>query len=259
MLRVSSSYGFFVAVAFAHLSLSASFVYVNTFLVNKPISKSSFTRTPSLHLAGRKPTKRRRRKKTPSPELPIAESNEVPKSEILDDVLPDFDIIGEDGTLESSTLESSEVVDLGDAKLEMNDPKLMEAMRGTPSPGLLNLKSVLAKRDRSVEDNFEFDPVETPLPRLAQISEPRIGKKRARTEVRRANAAAAAEVEAEEEEDFFSRLPSFLVGFVSGRENTRLKILENATWFGIFSLIAWEFYINSPLFGRTEAPIPVVY
>ena len=37
------------------------------------------------------------------------------------------------------------------------------------------------------------------------------------------------------------------------------KLLEAGTWLGIFLLVAWEFYINSPLFDRAAPMAPVVY
>ena len=38
-----------------------------------------------------------------------------------------------------------------------------------------------------------------------------------------------------------------------------LKIVEAGAWLGIFLLVAWEIYINSPFFERAAPLIPVVY
>lgn len=33
-----------------------------------------------------------------------------------------------------------------------------------------------------------------------------------------------------------------------------VKTLKSSTWFGVIALVAWEIYINSPLFPRTPPP-----
>jgi len=38
-----------------------------------------------------------------------------------------------------------------------------------------------------------------------------------------------------------------------------VKVIENATWFGIACLVLWEVYINSPFFERAAPMAPVVY
>jgi hypothetical protein len=45
----------------------------------------------------------------------------------------------------------------------------------------------------------------------------------------------------------------------SDRESSELKLVENATWLGIFLLVAWEIYINSPFFERAAPLAPIVY
>jgi hypothetical protein len=104
-----------------------------------------------------------------------------------------------------------------------------------------------------------------------------VGTKKARQAVRKA--AAIASKEEEEEESILSKLPfvidekgevnavkvccrtirkcrfnrSFPANFMS------LQVLEAGAWLGIFSLVAWEFYINSPLFDRAGPMAPVIY
>jgi hypothetical protein len=38
-----------------------------------------------------------------------------------------------------------------------------------------------------------------------------------------------------------------------------VKVLEAGAWTGIYLLVAWEIYINSPFFDRAGPMAPVVY
>jgi hypothetical protein len=80
-----------------------------------------------------------------------------------------------------------------------------------------------------------------------------LAKKRARKEARIAVAAAA-----KEENSIFSVLQNLPFITENGKISP-LKLLENGTWTGIFLLVAWEIYINTPLFDRAAPMTPVVY
>lgn len=126
--------------------------------------------------------------------------------------------------------------------------------------------------DRALESKFEFDEKEDPsIPDfvdLAQASSTTpsssygsdipgggTGKKKQRQAERVANAIAAKEAE-KPVESFLESVPQFLneKGDVSA-----IKILEQGAWLGIWSLVIWEFYINSPLFDRAAPLAPIIY
>ena len=174
--------------------------------------------------------------------------------------------------------------DPSDASVDMSNPKVMEAMKGS-MPGVgsgASMEDLL--RNRDLEKAFEFDGtvVKEDLPSLGQLSgkkgrggssssgaessapssspvsfvvEQKVGSKHSRAEARRA-AAIEAERAAEEEKSFLEKIPKILdeKGKVSP-----IKILEQGTWIGIGILVLWEVYINSPLFSRTAPMTPVVF
>lgn len=37
------------------------------------------------------------------------------------------------------------------------------------------------------------------------------------------------------------------------------QLLEQGAWLGIYSLVGWEVYINTPLFDRAGPMAPIVY
>lgn len=87
-------------------------------------------------------------------------------------------------------------------------------------------------------------------------ADPNIGKKAARRVARRA-AAIEAEPEAPEE-SFLDKLPFFNKD-EEKEEKSPLKLLEEGTWACIYILVAWEIFINSPLFDRQGPMAPVVF
>ena len=183
-------------------------------------------------------------------------------------------------------MEASEVAmtsDPSDASVDMSNPKVMEAMKGS-MPGVSSAGSTEdLLRNRALEKSFKFDDtnVKEDLPSLGQLSgkkgrggvdgstssntepsssgsfvvEQKVGSKRARAEARRA-AAIEAERAAEEEKSFLQKVPQFLD---EKGEVSAIKILESGTWVGIGILVLWEVYINSPLFERAAPMAPVVY
>lgn len=180
--------------------------------------------------------------------------------------LPDFDLNDDDDTggnrvarpvSASQTKPSSTYKDpLGDISANM--------MGSTDRPGAKSVKELL--NDRSLEKRFEFsqdsadDDASLPdlLAPLKGNSRPVATdgqSKRERQAVRRLEAQAAAQKE-EEKQSLLSKLP--LIRNDQG-EISPLKILENATWVCIWSLVAWEVYLNSPFFDRAAPMAPIVY
>ena len=143
-----------------------------------------------------------------------------------DDELPDFDLGEKEQlpevlasrakTTQEDDFESmkNDVVAMGeldmDSALTGNDPLVMEAMKGrSQSKSFSSPKDLLRARDRNLEATFEFDDVANPLPRPGQIKSvvsesneiatSSMGKKRARSEARKAAAIEAAGQEEEGE------------------------------------------------------------
>lgn len=199
--------------------------------------------------------KKRRRRKDSSP--------------AIEDDLPEFDLTESTGNDSGApkTTKSDSSPGMGSFSMDTNDATLAEAMRGSGRGSTMSgdvvtaSKELLQSRDRSLEGTFEFDDVKAPLPKLGRQSSGSaeiggVGKKKAKSDARRAAAIAAAE-EAEKENSVF-------LGFLGGGDGIQddlkpIKLIENATWIGIFVLVAWELYINSPLFDRAQPLIPVVY
>ena len=257
--------------------------------------------TTSLYMAADGKKKRRRKRKDGS--APSVGSGPSPSVPIVSDDgdLPGFDL-GDDEQVEefkteqptetpakaaTTAMEAPEVgvpSDPSDASVDMSNPKVMEAMKGS-MPGVGSVASTEdLLRNRDLEKAFKFDDtaVKEDLPSLGQLSgkkgrggsgssgaessapssspgsfvvEQKVGSKRARAEARRA-AAIEAERAAEEEKSFLEKIPQILdeKGQVSP-----IKILEQGTWVGIGILVLWEVYINSPLFQRAAPMAPVVY
>jgi hypothetical protein len=195
-------------------------------------SANVFKHNVQLHMAKKK---RRKRKEEPS---------DSSSPDISDD-LPDFDL-GED-------LDDTEAPKKPPTP---SDPdEITDAMMGTQKP-LGSVKDLIS--DRSLESSFKFDEPENPLPDLGELKAPGVGKKRARQEARRAEAMANEEKEDRLVDNLSDALGS-LPFLKSDRESSELKLVENATWLGIFLLVAWEIYINSPFFDRAAPIAPIVY
>ena len=109
-------------------------------------------------------------------------------------------------------------------------------------------------RDRSLERKFEFDePGDESLPDLADLT--RLGQTVSRKEQRRQAAVARDASQPEEKEPL--QLP-FEMTNAKGEIQFN-KVLEAGAWLGIFLLVGWEVYINSPLFDRAAPMAPIVY
>jgi len=211
-----------------------------------------------------KKKRRRRRKESDTTsedesEKALLESVPLP----VGDELPDFDLEGEGE-------EASQRV-----KISSNPDEITPAMMADGNAAERSLDELIT--DRSLENKFEFDEPEDPnIPDFIQLAKESsssspspspslndgtvlgggMGKKKQRQAERIANAIRVKEEEKKEGSNILSNIPSFLneKGEVSG-----VKILEQGAWLGIYSLVGWEVYINSPLFDRAGPMAPIVY
>jgi hypothetical protein len=182
--------------------------------------------------------------------------------------LPDFDL-GEDGGTDSAASKSSSA-----PSATAGDMSAISAnMMGTTKRRNSSLKDLLTDRGLESKMEFEVTAESAAMPDLADLARASAadaagmdnddsslsgGKKRARQEARRA-AAQALEPEVEE--------PNILQPLIDKLPNIRdekgkvsaVKVLEAGAWTGIYLLVAWEIYINSPFFDRAGPMAPVVY
>lgn len=182
-----------------------------------------------------------------------------------DDDLPDFDIADDNGEPAVAPKKKKTSAAAAVIGTTPEGETITAAMLGTP--GSQKSKSVndLIK-DRSLEQKLSFEEVDNgeELPDLMQMArrdgaatgEPMVGKKKARQAQRQAAAAARQEEETSSLDSILKSIPFLLneKGEVSG-----VKILEAGTWAGIFLLVGWEIYINSPFFERAAPIAPVVF
>lgn len=209
--------------------------------------------------------KKRRRRKNPS--SPSSSSNDKIKIESKDSVLssnteisgdlPDFDLpefdLDDDSSAQSSEPKKA-------VKVDINFDEITDVMMGDSSKPEKSVEQLIS--DRSLESKLEFDEVaDSSIPDFTSFAkassggegEPAtMGKKKARQAERRAAAIKAKE----EEEGVKLNLP-----FVSDEEGnvSAIKVLEAGAWLGIFLLIGWEIYLNSPFFERSAPMAPVVF
>ena len=180
-------------------------------------------------------------------------------------------------SIESSSSTSSSN-DLPDFDLKEDEPLLPQKKKTTDPMaediGMISRRSSSSLKparsvdqlikDRALESKFVFDDSASAggeeLPDLAVIasSQRSSSDKKARKQqaIERA-AAAASESEASSGSNILEMVP-FFVDEKTGKV-TALKMLEAGTWAGIGLLVAWEVYINSPLFDRAAPMAPVVY
>jgi hypothetical protein len=204
-------------------------------------------------------------------------SADDPASDLPDFVLPEED--DDDGSASSTGGDyAPQAAASGAATGTTSRPK-KAAASGAAAPATpveaKSIKELLG--DRALERKMVFDD-EAPekaergeeLPDLAQLAASATTKgssKRQEQAARKAalQQAAAASSSSDQGEGITevlkgvaSKLPILEVTNDNG-EVTPQKLLEAGTWLGIFLLVAWEFYINSPLFDRAAPMAPVVY
>jgi len=216
-------------------------------------------RKGKVHLVTLSVKKRRRRRRKESDTTPedqaemlVSESMSLP----VGDELPDFDLEGEGE-------EASQRV-----RISSNPDEITPAMMADGNAAARSLDELIT--DRSLENKFQFDEPEDPnIPDFIQLakesSSPSLddgtmlgggmGKKKKRQAERIANAIRVKEEE-KQEGNILSKIPLFLN---EKGEVSAVKILEQGAWLGIYSLIGWEVYINSPLFDRAGPMAPIVY
>ncbi|GMI27239.1 hypothetical protein TeGR_g2846 [Tetraparma gracilis] len=121
-------------------------------------------------------------------------------------------------------------------------------------------------RDKSLESSFTFDAVSKPLPKAKEVLSKKRDKRKAlsrsgEAEDTRSFAQRFAPKEESGEVSGGEGLPSWWLGRDANplRGLTAIQIVEKLTWGAIFVLVAWEAYINSPLFERAAPMAPVVY
>uniref|UniRef100_A0A7S0TAN1 Uncharacterized protein n=1 Tax=Pseudo-nitzschia delicatissima TaxID=44447 RepID=A0A7S0TAN1_9STRA len=267
-----------VLVAFLVLiALTQAFVVTNTNHCSiqqhrhtEEVAVSPLVSRESVTLCAKK--KRRRRKSTdasppPAPEAEVVEAAAAAAEEPVvlgeSDELPDFDL-GEGG-------EDAEAVEKEVMRAEIDPDAITANMMGSGQRGPSKSLDELIM-DRSIEERFEFeekgDPSipdfvdlakassSTPTYQPDSLANAGVGKKKARQAERIARAVAAKEA-AEPEESFLAKyFPQFLN---EKGEFYTIYFLEQGAWAGIFLLIGWEFYINSPLFERAAPLAPVVF
>jgi hypothetical protein len=210
--------------------------------------------------------KKRRRRKDSSEASGAASSSSSTSSrpglDLNDDGgLPDFDMDDDDSVADSKDSKSSKKP--AKAKVAINYNEISDNMMGDAYKPIGSLDSLIA--DRSLESKFEFEgededvsiPDFTTLAKGARvIEEPEVGTKKARQSERRAAAIQAREAAEEEGK------PGLLdLAFLRDEKGkiSEIKILEKGAWLGIYILIGWELFLNSPLFERLSPLIPVIF
>eukprot|EP00521_Asterionellopsis_glacialis_P015075 CAMPEP_0195293292 /NCGR_PEP_ID=MMETSP0707-20130614/12102_1 /TAXON_ID=33640 /ORGANISM="Asterionellopsis glacialis, Strain CCMP134" /LENGTH=252 /DNA_ID=CAMNT_0040353969 /DNA_START=80 /DNA_END=838 /DNA_ORIENTATION=- len=216
----------------------------------------SFGKVGVLHMA--RPKKKRRRKKSvPTGDDAGSESLEVESSDsgsesfVADGELPDFDF--DDGEGDGSSPKRSNPSPAS-MSTNLNENAVTGAMMGSSKP-MKSMKELL--NDRSLESKFEFEEVEDPLPDLADF---RAGKPKVNANTNRGGNRGAPEEDGPNEILMSLRnIPVIGDPIDEKGEISAVKLLETGAWLGIFLLVGWEIYINSPLFDRAAPMIPAVY
>lgn len=203
---------------------------------------------------------RKRRRKDESSESSPDNSNS-------NNILPDFDLDEDEeivGATETSAVKKSTKKSAGSISNEIS-PNMM----GSAGKPVRSISDLIA--DRSLEQKMDFDmPIsDVVLPDLAVVARSddsdqgpssvmKSNRKKERQLEARRLASIAAEKEKEDEErmSLLNALPG--IRDESGKVSA-VKILETGTWACIYTLVAWEIYINTPLFDRAAPMAPIVY
>lgn len=230
-------------------------------------------RSSSVTLAAKKKRRRRRRTQNdttapddgdvdPENAVSIPDPVSVPNN----NELPDFDLETEEQKEEEQRQQRAK-------RISSNPDEITPAMISTGNTPLRSLDELIM--DRSLESKFEFDEPENPsVPDFIQLAQESsssssladnsstvvpdgsMGKKKQRQAERIANAIRLKEEEEKAGANILSNIPMFLDGDGKFRAT---KVLESGAWLGIYLLIGWEVYINSPLFDRAAPLAPLVF
>ena len=201
--------------------------------------------------------RRRRRKDGTGPS-----SDASPPSTASSSELPDFDLDSMDAEgVEPQEASSAPKISVGDLE------KVTSSMMGDPNKPVRSVNELI--QDRSLESKLELDDSQgdASIPDFTQLAQASSsaganlgldnGIPMSRKKQRKADAIRAAADAAEEE----TTNPLSNIGFIKNEkgEVSPIKILEAGAWLGIFLLVGWELYLNSPLFQRAAPMAPVVY
>jgi len=208
--------------------------------------------------------------------------------------LPGFDLVEDIDlpTAESGNLQMSSA----NLSVDMDDPDaVLRAMQQTNGDlPASSTRDLLRSRNTELEQKYVVDNVTLKVPTLAEytkrsspsggagagqqqqgggggaVANPqKVGKKAARAAARK-DAAIEAEGSGGIDNPVIATLlkkipkvPNLPFTNASIRDNNGdfsvIKIIENAAWAGIYTLVIWEIYINSPLFTRALPMAPVVF
>jgi len=220
----------------------------------------------SVALNAKKKRRRRREGSDTTSDQDKPTDNLVTESSVplLDgDELPDFDLDGEGGENAKQTTR---------VKISSNPDEITDAMMADPNAAGISRSFDELITDRSLESKFEFEDSGDPeIPDFVQLAKESSSSvdgiiptsegtgmtKKQRQAERVANAIKLKEEEEQKGKNFFSSNPKFLN---EKGEVSAVKILEQGAWLGIYTLVGWELYINSPLFDRaTSVNAPIVF
>mmetsp|Transcript_20086 Transcript_20086/g.55908 ORF Transcript_20086/g.55908 Transcript_20086/m.55908 type:complete len:270 (-) Transcript_20086:1321-2130(-) len=216
--------------------------------------------------------KKRRRRQKSSPESPVTPSTppasdtfDVDDSAAASSDLPDFEL--KDDVKSSKKSLSSQISVVG---TDEDGNVVTDVMMGSSTQPVRSVKDLI--KDRSLEKNFVFDEVaddgrkdvtksipdfedfQAMAEPIDESDVPAKESKKARQAARKARALKA--LEEENQTTIWEKIP-FVVD-EKGEVNP-IKLLEAGAWAGIFALVLWELYLNSPLFARSAPMVPVVY
>lgn len=255
----------------------AVLAFTTTTATTRTTTTTTIARPPSATTLWRRTdtildAKKGRRRKDKSAAASPSSSSSTPPME--EDDLPDFDIaeeapIDQDNAAAAVTTKKANTAANQVIGTTPQGETITAAMMGSTS--LQQAKSVRDLiNDRSLEQKLQFDDTTTnnnnnndnagaqELPDLMQMAGRGVpqnsttdtvpmSKKKARQAARQAAAARANQDESSSLDALLASVPFFVneKGQVSA-----IKILEAGTWTGIALLVAWEIYLNSPLFER---------
>lgn len=240
-MKSSTTFQHLLCVTLATKLVSEAF----TLSPSRGLSVSSIA--PSVPSSALSAKKKRKKRKQPKPE---SSSQDLPDFDLdsTDGALPDFDLGGGEEPVKVATKKTT----------ELSFDEISDNMMGDAAAPTASLEDLIS--DRSLESNFVFDATEedksipnfVDFARSSDPEPPAPGSKAERREQRKA--AAIARIEAEQQ----SKLDIPFITDENG-EISAIKVLEAGAWAGIFLLVGWEVYLNSPFFDRAAPLAPVVF
>ncbi|CAJ1942900.1 unnamed protein product [Cylindrotheca closterium] len=241
-MKSSTTFQYLLCATLATSLLSKAFTLV-------PSRGITIPNSPTIGTSSLSAKKSRRKRKAPKP------SEDLPDFELDEDdgALPEFDLGDEDQPVKPAAKKPTETT-------ELNFDEITDNMMGDASAPTASIEALIA--DRKLESKFVFDKEveDDTIPDFVDFAAPSTnsepaapGSKAERREQRKA--AAIARLEAEQQ------ATKFEIPFIQDEKGniSGLKILEAGAWAGIFLLVGWEVYINSPFFDRAAPMAPVVF